>query len=252
MSNGMTIGRILGLTAIAWLGLLYIVSASPCQAQTPPGVARFPVEWAGYDNDVGRGMVTVGVMTVSAAGVSFEANDGSPGFEFPLEEILQVKAADPLKILMFGTSVDKHLHIELRKRAGGYSNRHYNLYVKDDNGHRAQIGPVIQAITAAMKAQQATGGRSIAPSPENQVPPPPKPKFAAIQAPKMEVDAPTTPATVAVGQTRDQVRAALGAPVKIDSPPSLATTDKKIVWFYKSVTVTFMDGKVSSVQQVRP
>jgi hypothetical protein len=235
MSNGITIGRILGLPAITWLGLLYIVSASPYLAQTPPGVARFRVEWAGYDNNIGRGVFTVGVMTVSAAGVSFEANDGSPGFEFPLEEILQVKKADPLRILMFGTSIDKHLHIELRKRKGGYSNRNYNLYVKDDNGHGAQVGPVIQAITAAMKAQQATGGRPATPSPENQVPPPP-----------------TASAIVIVGQTPDQVKTTLGQPDRIDPPSSSSKVSNQIVWFYRSLTVTFVDGKVSSVQQVRP
>jgi hypothetical protein len=210
------------------------------------------VEWAGYDNNIGRGVFTVGVMTVSAAGVSFEANDGSPGFEFPLEEILQVKKADPLRILMFGTSIDKHLHIELRKRKGGYSNRNYNLYVKDDNGHGAQVGPVIQAITAAMKAQQATGGRPATPSPENQVPPPPKPKFAAIQPPQAPVGAPTASAIVIVGQTPDQVKTTLGQPDRIDPPSSSSKVSNQIVWFYRSLTVTFVDGKVSSVQQVRP
>ena len=53
---------------------------------------------------------------------------------------------------------------------------------------------------------------------------------------------PAAPVTVQVGQTTDQVKAALGAPEKIFD------VGKKLIWVYKDLKITFIDGKVSDVQ----
>jgi hypothetical protein len=50
------------------------------------------------------------------------------------------------------------------------------------------------------------------------------------------------PQTIQLGQTTDQVQAALGTPDKI------VNLGAKQIWVYKDLKVTFKDGKVSDVQ----
>jgi hypothetical protein len=45
-----------------------------------------------------------------------------------------------------------------------------------------------------------------------------------------------------LGQTTDQVKAALGAPTRI------ANLGPKVIYYYNGMKVTFKDGKVSDVQ----
>jgi len=54
--------------------------------------------------------------------------------------------------------------------------------------------------------------------------------------------APVAPASVELGQTTDQVQAALGTPTRI------ANLGAKIIYYYNGMKVTFKDGKVSDVQ----
>ena len=64
---------------------------------------------------------------------------------------------------------------------------------------------------------------------------------AAIPPPPPPADAP--PPTIAVGQTKDQVVAGFGQPVRT---AKLAGT--KEIYFYKDMKVTFTNGKVSNVE----
>ena len=54
--------------------------------------------------------------------------------------------------------------------------------------------------------------------------------------------APAAPASVELGQTTDQVQAAMGAPTK------MANLGSKTIYYYNGMKVTFKDGKVSDVQ----
>jgi hypothetical protein len=54
--------------------------------------------------------------------------------------------------------------------------------------------------------------------------------------------APAQPASIELGQTTDQVKAAMGAPTRI------ANLGPKIIYYYSGMKVTFKDGKVSDVQ----
>ena len=93
---------------------------------------------------------------------------------------------------------------------------------QDDKGSgQAAQGGQQQAAAAAMQAQPAASSQAIAP------PPPP-------------ADAP--PATIAVGQTKDQVVAGFGQPVRI------AKIGNREIYFYKDMKVTFTNGKVSNVE----
>ncbi|MGB8539880.1 MAG: hypothetical protein WCD57_25875 [Acidobacteriaceae bacterium] len=129
-----------------------------------------------------------------------------------------------------------------------------------------------------LQAKQGTGGLPPAP-PSAQAPPtqteyasiapPPDPKDAADlqqqgqQADQVEKDvtaeaaqgsggaasvataapdATAAPASVGMGQTPDQVQAALGAPA------SIAKLGPKVIYYYNGMKVTFKDGKVSDVE----
>ena len=82
--------------------------------------------------------------------------------------------------------------------------------------------------SAAVGASQAVGETPMA-----EPPPPPLPPSAEPQTP---------PKTIEVGQTIEQVVAALGQPAKI---VKLGT---KELYFYKDLKITFVNGKVSDVE----
>jgi len=125
-----------------------------------------------------------------------------------------------------------------------------------------------------LQAKQGTGGLPAAPPSAQGAPataqyaavaPPPEPNLAAdiqgadqqsAQAEKdvtAEAAAPdgggaasaapaAAPASVELGQTTDQVQAALGAPTRV------ANLGPKVIYYYSGMKVTFKDGKVSDVQ----
>jgi hypothetical protein len=91
---------------------------------------------------------------------------------------------------------------------------------------------------------QASSGQSSTPAQgqaQNAAPVPTSAPMAAIPPPPPPADAP--PPTIAIGQTKDQVVAGFGAPVRT---AKLAGT--KEIYFYKDMKVTFTNGKVSDVQ----
>jgi hypothetical protein len=66
---------------------------------------------------------------------------------------------------------------------------------------------------------------------------------SAVSGPGPNAEAPAAaPVSVDMGQTTDQVEAALGPPVR------KATVGAKTIYFYKDMKVTFTGGKVSDVQ----
>lgn len=77
------------------------------------------------------------------------------------------------------------------------------------------------------------------PAPAAAPAPAPAP-MAAIAPPPPPADAP--PPTIAIGQTKDQVTAAFGTPVRT------AKVGAKEIYFYKDMKVTFTSGKVSNVE----
>lgn len=91
----------------------------------------------------------------------------------------------------------------------------------DSDAQQAQAQPATVAAAPAMQPVQQAAPAAIAP------PPPP-------------TDQP--PATIALGQTMDQVAAALGQPQRI------ANVGAKQIYFFKDLKVTFTNGKVSDVE----
>ena len=63
-----------------------------------------------------------------------------------------------------------------------------------------------------------------------------------MQQMPQEASAQPAPTTIELGQTKDQVVAALGPPVK------MLKLGNKDIYVYENLKVTFLDGKVSDVQ----
>ena len=89
-------------------------------------------------------------------------------------------------------------------------------------------------------AQQAPPQPAAAPSPTSAPAPAPAQPMTAIAAPPPPADAP--PPTINIGETKDQVTAAFGAPTRT------AKLGAKEIYFYKDMKVTFTNGKVSNVE----
>jgi hypothetical protein len=89
--------------------------------------------------------------------------------------------------------------------------------------------------------QAAQGGQGSQQQSAAAAPAAPAAPLQAIAPPPPPADAP--PPTIAVGQTKDQVVAGFGQPVRT---AKLAGT--KEIYFYKDMKVTFTNGKVSNVE----
>lgn len=87
---------------------------------------------------------------------------------------------------------------------------------------------------SAQPAAPAPAPAGAAPQPAAAAP------LAPIEPPPPPPDQP--PPTISIGQTIDQVTAALGQPQR------KAVIGKKVIYFYKDLKVTFVDSKVSDVQ----
>jgi len=107
----------------------------------------------------------------------------------------------------------------------------------------AEVSEVLAVVPPDNSNAPANQGSQSA---QNAIPPPaegataPPAPMAAIAPPPPPADAP--PPTVSIGQTKDQVTAAFGQPVKA------ANLGAKTIFYYKDMKVTFLNGKVSDVQ----
>jgi hypothetical protein len=90
--------------------------------------------------------------------------------------------------------------------------------------------------TGDAPASEVPSGASATPPAASEVAVP----LPAIAPPPPPADAP--PPTISVGQTKDQVTAAFGQPVKA------AKIGTKEILYYKDMKVTFMNGKVTNVE----
>ncbi len=95
---------------------------------------------------------------------------------------------------------------------------------KDSGGQNNQASQPAQAAAPATAPAPAAPAAPLA-----AIPPPPPPADAA-------------PPTIAIGQTRDQVTAAFGQPLRE------AKLGPKQIYYYKDMKVTFTNGKVSNVE----
>jgi hypothetical protein len=228
--------RTLGVLGLSWLGLLGVVKSLP--AQNTSGAPPFRViRFGRYLAKSG------GLLTITGGTVRFDSGE-EDSFEVPIGGIVKVNANKPNGCPRFVLGVGIKL-----------SNGKSYCFVVPSEKHAlfdgkgwywAPVEPLVEALTAAM-TEDTDPLR-----PPTQTPAAPRRTFAPIQAPPAPLDALAAHVSIVVGQTPDQVKSTLGSPDRIDSPPSSAGASNKIMWFYKSLTVTFVEGKVSVVEQERP
>jgi hypothetical protein len=101
------------------------------------------------------------------------------------------------------------------------------------------IGEVITVVPADDKGGQSDQAAQ-APTPAAAPEPAPAP-LAAIPPPPPPADTP--PPTISIGQTKDQVIAGFGQPVR-----EAKLSGTKLIYFYKDMKVTFTNGKVTNVE----
>jgi hypothetical protein len=215
----MKFGSTLGMLGLSWLALLGFVKSLP--AQTPADAWQF-------EGMMSQGLfdrLSPGLLTITAATVTFSADDDKHSLEVPIRNIADVKGHTKLK------------SVTIRLKNG--KTEIFMVCHKDRN--LAPVEPLVEALTAAMTGQPG-------PLPIPAITPP-KRNFAPIPPPPAPVDAPAAPVSIVAGQTPDQVKAALGQPDRIDLPPSSAKASNQVIWSYKSLTVTFVDGKVAVVKR---
>jgi len=99
----------------------------------------------------------------------------------------------------------------------------------DDKGDQAAQGGQGGQGAQAAQAAAAPAAPAPPPAPMADIPPPPPP-------------ADTPPPSISLGQTKDQVTAAFGQPLRT------AKVGVKEIYYYKDMKVTFTSGKVSNVE----
>jgi len=109
----------------------------------------------------------------------------------------------------------------------------FKIQPPDDNANAQQpAGNAQQAAPANNAPAQAPAPAPVADAPPPPIPPPPPPAD----------EPPAPPKSIDLGQTKDQVIAAFGQPLRT------AKVGTKEIFFYKDLKVTFTGGKVSDVQ----
>jgi hypothetical protein len=98
---------------------------------------------------------------------------------------------------------------------------------------------VVAEVITVVPAENAKDGEKAQPTPPPAAPPPPEPVPPPIEPPPPPQP---DPVVVSVGQTIDQVVAALGQPL------GKFTAGTKEIYTYKSLKVTFVNGKVKDVE----
>ena len=192
--------------------------------QTAEQVAATTGAWqfGGFMSQNGPFLPSRGLLTITAATVTFNADDGEYSLEVPIQDISKVR-------------VNTYNRVAISLKKG-----ETDVFIAFKDGNPAPVGPVVEALIAAKSGQS---GPILLPAIT-----PPKRNFAPIPPPAAPSSAPVAPVGIVVGQPPDQVKAVLGQPDRIDLLPSLEKINR-IVWYYNSLTVTFVDGKVSAVDQ---
>jgi hypothetical protein len=160
------------------------------------------------------------------------------------------KSSDTMEIGPYGVFA---LVLNGRKYEGNYTVQGEDLKVWGPQlgQHKfSLVGNVIKGLFATWEKPVTPTNVATTPATTPAVPPAPVEPITApapISAPMPDIAPPppppdAPPPTVAVGQTKEQVTAAFGQPMKA------AKIGAKEIFYYKDMKVTFMNGKVSNVE----
>ena len=215
------------VVAIHKPGLIMYATASPMPPSNTYKNGRIGQGWGGFGKDLAIGMATPGSGTAAVyphRPFVPEEKCWVTGIEVQKDGMLFQLYSDPfdgiryyanLKIPFPDKKVMPPVDVAIQTVAEVLT-----VVPADDQG-----GQPAQA--AAPAAPAAPAAAPPAPMPDIAPPPPP---------------ADTPPPTISLGQTKDQVTAAFGQPVRV------AKLGAKETFYYKDMKVTFTNGKVSDVE----
>jgi hypothetical protein len=198
-------------------GLVMYAVSSPLPPSNTYKNGRIGQGWSGFGKDIAIGM---------------RASDGTTANDYQHRPFVAEEKCWVTSIEMQKDGVLFQLYSD------PYNDVRYYASLKIPFADKKSVPPadaflqtVAEVLTAVPSDDQ--GAQS------NQPAPPAPARMQAIAPPPPPADSP--PPTIAIGQTRDQVTAAFGQPVRI------AKLGVKEIYYYKDMKVTFTNGKVSNV-----
>lgn len=222
------------VVAIHKPGLIMYATASPMPPSNTYKNGRISQGWGGFGKDLAIGMATPGAGTAAVY----------PHRTFVPEE----------KCWITGIQVQRD-GVLFQLYSDPYDDIRYYANLKIPFADKKEVPPVdsvmqlvAEVLTVAPQdpnAQQGPpppgGDQPPAQAPAPPTPPPAPMPDIAPPPPPSDVP-PPAPLTIALGQTKDQVTASFGQPLRV------AKLGTKVIFYYKDMKVTFTDGKVSNVE----
>ena len=213
-------------------GLLMYAVASPMPPSNSYKNGKIGQGWGGFGTDLVIGMATPG---------------GGTAADYPHRPFVPEE-----KCWITGIQVQRD-GVLFQLYSDPYDDIRYYANLKIPFPNKKEVSSVdvamqlvAEVLTVAPVDDQGAQGGQAAPAPAAPAPAPaPAPAAApgpmpAIVPPPPPADVP--PPTISLGQTKDQVTAAFGQPVRI------AKLGVKDIFYYKDMKVTFTNGKVSNVE----
>ncbi len=202
-------------------GLLMYSVASPLPPSNTYKNGKIGQGWGGFGKDLA---------------ITMKAGDGGTAADYPRRAFVPEE-----KCWVTGVQVQKD-GILFQLYSDPYDDTRYYANLKIPFPNKKEVPPVdtaLQLVSEVLTPVQQDQGDQQAQETQQAAPPPPAP-MPDIAPPPPPADTP--PPSINVGQTKDQVIAAFGQPLR------MATIGVKTIFYYKDTKVTFTNGKVSNVQ----
>jgi hypothetical protein len=204
-------------------GLLMYAVASPMPPSNTYKNGRIGQGWGGFGKDL--------AITMAAPG-------GATSADYPHRQFVPEEKCWVTSIQVQNDGVHFQLYSDPY-----YDIRYYaNLRIPFPNKKEVPSADVVSQLVAEVLTVMPMDnqGDQPGPAPAPAAAPAPVAPMPEIAPPPPPVDAP--PPTIALGQTKSQVIAAFGQPVRMAKP------GVKEIYYYKDMKVTFTNGKVSNVE----
>ncbi|MFY9855099.1 MAG: hypothetical protein WAK26_14605 [Terracidiphilus sp.] len=207
-------------------GLVMYAAASPMPPSNTYKHGRISQGWSGFGKDLA---------------ITMASGDGGTAMDYPHRTFVPDEKCWVTGITVEGNDVLFQLYSDPFDGIRYYANLKIPFPRKNTVPSAEELAPlVVEVLTVVPQDNQADqGGQQGQPAP-----PPPESAPAApmpmIAPPPPPADAP--PPTIALGQTKSQVTAAFGQPLR------LAKLGVKEIYYYKDMKVTFTNGKVTNVE----
>jgi hypothetical protein len=202
-------------------GLLMYAVFSPLPPSNTYKNGKIGQGWSGFGKDMAIGMMTPG---------------GGTAANYPHRQFVEGE-----RCWVTGIQVQKD-GVLFQLYSDPYDDIRYYANLKLPFPNKKEVPPVEVALrlvaeVLTVQTAEGPGDQGSQPAPEAAPAPAPMP---AIAPPPPPADAP--PLTISLGQTKDEVIASFGPPIRTSK------LGEKDIFYYKDMKVTFTGGKVSNVE----